>query len=342
VFPSDTRGYQGLEVRGNLGLRYTLAIVLLSFGSAVAQVLRLPTGTDYLNTVQLDRHIGVLEATAGDPWVYRILSEYLVIPLVAASTEVTGSPGIGFFMFRVLQNSVIGVLLVWWVSRFTCSPMLGFAGFALFTYAQMNAVYDSDASLNTYSEVIALLATALLVAHNHPALALLAMVIGVANRETTLVAAGIMALFLPGRPLRRFVWAAASLLTGVATVILIRLVVGKRDVIEPYGVSLGFEMFNYNLRWDTLREVLLTFWPLLVFAVLGWSLAAWSLRWGAILILLPVFSILMFAAIVAETRLLLPTTAVILVPLAALGIQSTDSLKATIVKRSSVDPLQNE
>jgi hypothetical protein len=292
------------------------AISVLATGSAVVQILRFFGGPDYVRTEQLRRHEAVLSGLAGDPWAYRWLSELLVVPLLEISQLASGDVLWGFLTFRILQNFVIGSLLWLWLRRLGIAASARWIGLALFFYASMNAVFDSDLSLNTYADVAFILATALLVSSGNPFLASLLLVVAVHNRETVLIGALLMLVFLPGSLKRRILWTLLALVSALASYLLARRFIGERELIRPYDIEPGLEVAVFNLRLESAQELTITFLPIVLLALAGWRKASKKLRLAVGVILVPWIVIHFFGSLVAESRLFLAMAAAVLIPIA--------------------------
>jgi hypothetical protein len=84
--------------------------ILFSLFTVFSQVTEL--SLRYLETSQVHRHARVIEGHGGDPYQYRVLSEYLVEGAIQAlrSLGFSNATTIAFILFRVLQNTFIFVL----------------------------------------------------------------------------------------------------------------------------------------------------------------------------------------------------------------------------------------
>jgi hypothetical protein len=140
-----------------------LFFFLLSLIAVSAQEQKL--GVSYIETVQLQRHVDVLRDVAPNPWNYRLLSEWAVGPHLTISTRLhlPHSIAIAFLVFRVMQNLLILGVAWAYYREFQMSEWHALAGLVILTGCFANATYNSDLSLNTYTDVLIYLIGALLV-----------------------------------------------------------------------------------------------------------------------------------------------------------------------------------
>lgn len=269
---------------------------------------------EYLGETQLERHEAVINGAAGDPWQYRVLSEYLV-RLVIVVFGMLGLPNYeswAFVMFRWAQCLVVCLLAHRWYVRLGYTYGTSMIGIGLAGFVFSAATFDSDLSFNTYMDLIFSLLVLLLVIEGRHVGWLVALVpFAVLNRETALLIP-IAAVVVGGRR----VWRAAlvALILGLIAYGSIRWFLGERPLITAYGSSPGLEILRFNVRLETIRQLSVTCGLLAVLAVVGWRWAGQIER--RLLIQFGSLWFVVHAAvgILAETRLLLVPIVVALIP----------------------------
>jgi hypothetical protein len=239
---------------------------------------------NYFLGPQLTRHQAVLERTSPSPWVYRQLSEWAVSPFVHVSELLTNSPTIGFLSFRLFLQLVIFVglreLAINLKSNWLVSWMI-------MSILMSTATFDSDLSFNTYTEI----AFAVLIVNinffgrvhhrRKRAVLLLLSILAVLNRETILILlAAILAVDLfsiapkyPKYKSSAFIKTLISrfdlLFVGIGTFLLVRLLIGSRPPMVPYGIHFGFETLSYNLRLESIDKPMVFWIIFIVFILVG-------------------------------------------------------------------------
>ncbi len=234
---------------------------------------------NYFNEVQLARHVAVLQHTADAPWVYRQLSEWILVPFIDLSELLTQSPTIGFLSFRFVLTFVILMSL-----RVLCSSLKSnwLVSSVVVSILMSTATFDSDLSFNTYAEIAfaVLLVNTYFFAqtgHGYKKILLFSLVFfGVLNRETLLlvllaVIGAEVFQIMPGSRQDGLITATKALfrrvdllVAGIATYLSNRLLVGDRPPMIPYGVHFGHETLLSNLRLESLDKPMV-FW--IIFAV---------------------------------------------------------------------------
>ncbi|MFN8411615.1 MAG: hypothetical protein U0Z26_04435 [Anaerolineales bacterium] len=267
----------------------------------------------------LPRHQNVLMGTAGNPWQYRILSEWLVegIVLVFGGLRIPNHQISAFFFLRLLQNLTIYLLFYRYLERLKVSTLFRFLGALFLTGVLLNIFFQSDLSLNTYFDLIFYLSVCLLVQSSSYQWLPLVLFFASLNRETSILALGFVAYsWLAQRG-----WKKANLpyLIGLGPAwalpfISVRLIYPHIALIKPYGYSPGLDLFFYNLRLESfiLLGFALGFGPLL-------SLLSYS-KWPPMLktlfyIIVPAWIVVhSFGSVISETRLFLVPQALVFLP----------------------------
>jgi hypothetical protein len=295
-------------------------------------------GRDPKQFIEVDlreRHDAILDRTQGDPWRYRLLSEWgAEASLQAAKAVGFSQPAVvGFLGFRVLQNLVI-FGLAWLLFR-----RLGFGwyesllGLGLLAWGFTQALFHQAMSFNTYGDIAFYLAAAVLILNRRGWWWIVPLtVLAAVNRETSgLIPVMLMAMAWPlgwrtdeGRRALRI--GAIALAAFGATYGIIRLAVGPSFFIEPNNQSPGLELLDYNLTrgitWDFVFQTV-NILPLL--ALVAWRSWPAELKAFGVAIVPAWVGIHLFTSVLAESRLVLVPLAVVFIPgvLAGLGAYGT-------------------
>lgn len=172
---------------------YIVAIILLS-GYALASHYFEMGYENIVDTMQYARHQRLL---AGDspffnPWQYRILAPYAteaiaqIVSILGLSTPQTYF--IAFMGVRFAEHLLIFGLAFLFYRKFTPNPFLILFSFIILSYAMSRAVFDSDLSISTYSDVIFFLLAAVFLWYNRPLWWFIPLCILAAfNRETAIL-----------------------------------------------------------------------------------------------------------------------------------------------------------
>jgi hypothetical protein len=145
---------------------------------------RPPAG--WVQIEQLDNHRQVLDGTVGDPWRYRLLSEWLTEGAIDALRALgVGRPVlVGFLGVRVVQNAAI-FLLAWILyRRLGLGRRRAALGLALLAWGTTQSLYEANLAFNTYSDVGFYLAAAVLLLYGAWAWIVPLTALAALNRET--------------------------------------------------------------------------------------------------------------------------------------------------------------
>ncbi|MBC8332987.1 MAG: hypothetical protein H8E28_13485 [Anaerolineae bacterium] len=287
-------------------------------------------GLDWLiEGTQYQRHQAVLTGVAGNPWQYRVFSDYLVELMISVlrKLDVTQPEVIGFISLRFAQ----GVLIFWVAAAYYRALGLNrytvILGVALLASAFPPAYYDSDLQFNTYFDILFYLLAGLSLLKKKPGWIIPIIILAAFNRETS----GLIPIMLVGdlvyqRQLKEIskkdvsIAVIAGLLYGLIFFGL-RKIFGPQELLIPYEQHPGPELFNFNVQrsvtWVQLFNTLGILPFLALFSFKKWPRALQSFS----LVIIPVWiPIHFFYSVLAETRLLLVPFALIFVPGALLGI----------------------
>ncbi len=277
----------------------------------------------------IHRHDAVLRGTAGDPWQYRILSEYLAEGFLSAarSLRLADPVIVGFFSFRVLQNVCIFVLSAFYYKRLGLNVPAVLVGISVMAWGMGHCFYDSDLQFNTYGDVIFYLMAALLLLRGRDGAIVLVAALAALNRETSLlipfmvIAARVKFRPRLEMPRRSSVIAGLAGLSAMAVFVGLRSHYGQQTPVTAYGHVPGWDMLQYNAgRLVTWLQVLATvgFIPFMAIAFIRqWPPFLVRCFWCIVPLWLGVH---LFTGVIAETRLLLVPHVLVFIPGALLGV----------------------
>jgi hypothetical protein len=271
----------------------------------------------------------ILRGEGGDPWQFRVASEWLAKESERAAKAVGfGDPAtFGLLGFRVLQNVVIFALAWLLYRRFGLTRAAAALGLALLAYAMTRSGYHAGLTFDTYGDLAVYLAAGVLILDRRYAWIVPLTIVGAINRETC----GLVPLMLAATGLRlgrRTPEGRRALLLGLAalaafavTVAAVRVVVGPGHLIIPYGKHHGFELFGYNVgrgvTWQNIFETVTIVPMIALYRVREWPPALRTFALAVVPIWLVVH---LFGAVLAETRLLLVPYALVAIPGALIGL----------------------
>lgn len=278
-------------------------------------------GYDYLVNNQLDRHMRVMNGTAGNPWQYRILSENLLEGVIRVFTGAGISDPLyrAMVAVRVLQNLLIFTLALLFYRNLGLKIPHILVGFSLISFALTNSFFDSDLQFNTYMDVIFYLGAVLLIQYRKYWFFVPLVMLAALNRETSglipfLLLFGFLRIETENR--KKVLGAFfSSAFAYLAIFLILRWIYYPQETIVAYGVHLGAEMYHYNLGRPVTRInifLMMNILPLLALA--GYH------RWPLLLrysfwVIVPVWVVVhLFGAIMAETRLFLVPLVLVIIP----------------------------
>ena len=310
-------------------------VVLLALATVYVQYRGLlvdSAGRDPQQFIEVDlreRHDAIIDRVQGDPWRYRLLSEWGAEGALQAADAVGFSKPavVGFLGFRVLQNLAIFALAWLFFRRLGLGWYESLFGLGLLAWGFTQALLHQAMAFNTYGDVAFYLAAALLILQRRYWWVVPLTVLAAINRETSgLIPLMLMAMAWQlgrrsdeGRRVLRI--GAVALVAFAATYGIVRLAVGPAFFIKGNGQDPGLEMLDYNVTrgqtWDLVFQTLNVL-PLL--ALIAWRRWSPALKAFGVAIVPAWFVIHAFTAVLAESRLLLVPLAVVFVPGALFGL----------------------
>ncbi len=286
-------------------------------------------GLAWYEKVQWERTCQVMHGEQGTPWQYRLFTDSIVYGTVR-TFETLGIPrpiGTAFVLIRLLQNTLMGCLVVAFYRRLGIPALASLLGLGLLTWGMAHGLYDTDMTFNTYTDMSLFLIAGIIIFDKKFQWLLPLMLIASLNRETS-GCIPFMFLFSQWRPgerpsISRKTWFlfAAALLLWFSIVGGLRLVYGVRPYIVPTaGKSPILPLLWFNLTWWRTWVFLLATLGIIPFLGLA-SWKAWpdQLRrywWAVVPVWFPAHFCLAHAP---ETRLFLVPQVLIFLPAALIG-----------------------
>lgn len=319
---------------GKRAVFVTVAAVSILFSLVTVYWQARTLGLPYLEEwLQIERHNAVLQGTAGNPWQYRVLAEYVAEGFIQIfkGLNFPHAVAVAFIVFRLLQNLLIFFTAFYYNRRLGLSTAQSLMGLCILTWSMTNALYNSDLSFNTYFDILFFLLAGLAILYEKPLWIIPLSVLAAFNRETSvliplmLLAAQFRAA--PGKTKNLSIATAIfSLVLYLAIFLGLRSYFGPQQLIlANNGLAPGFGLLVYNfirpITWETLILTLGILPFLAVFSYSRWPRGLKVFFW----VVVPVwFLIHPFMSIMAESRLFLVPQALVFIP-GALILISTGS-----------------
>ena len=293
-------------------------------------------GRSEIVTTQVLRHRDVMDGTAFDPWVYRVLSELGVEALYDGlkTVGIHRAHEFAFVAFRFAQNVVIFLLSALYFRRLGLTRPATAFGLGLLAWGLSSSYANSDLRFDTWSDVIFLLVAALILLEGDHAFPWLIPLTALAatNRETS----GMIPLLLAAVALheglrtaagrRTAGIAATSFAVWLAIYLGLRGAIGDRPVFLPPGWDLLHRNVTDSRTWVNLFHTVGILPFVCVYAWRWWSA---PLRLIAIAVV-PVWVVVHFVAGLAlETRLFAVPFVLVFVPGALVAVSRLEPRAST-------------
>ena len=306
-----------------------LLVASLILAAAVTYTQVSSLGIHFLRVQQEKVHVQMMQGVAGNPWQYRILADALMDPFLKLAKN-AGWPqpeSLTFIAFRFLQCLLIFTLAGVYYRRLGLLLYESLIGLSILAWSMSLSLYNSDLSFNVFFDIAFYLLAATLILNKAYWWTVLLMVPAALNRETCVLIP--FAVFFAARTTetderqRRWGYIAAGtgLLLFAVISIGLRIYYAPQQFLTADGLYPGLGLFVLNLSRGTTWEQLaitLSIIPLLaLFAYRAWPASLKVFFW----VIVPAWlAIHLFAALVAETRLLLVPQAVVFIPGALFGL----------------------
>lgn len=303
-------------------------VVILSVAVVYGQVE--DVGFRFVNVQQIKFHQEMLDGVAGNPWQYRILFDFLFVPFrsIFWRLELSNPDATAFITFRFLQALLIFACAGIYYKKLGINTSLNFIGLSILAWGMSNSLYDSELSFNTFFDIAFFLIAAILILDQKFAYIIPLTIFASLNRETSilipilLVTSAIFGVQDASRRKKSLVLSGIALVIFLIVFFALRLYYGEQPLITAGGNYPGLDTLSFNLfRWVTWGQVFLTLGIIPILAVLSYKFYPQDLRiffWTIVPAWLIVHA---FAAILAETRILLVPQALVFIPAACLGAQ---------------------
>jgi hypothetical protein len=307
--------------------------LLLTFGFALLlSVFTTWIQVDKLNVahlelgIQINRHQAILGGYSGDPWQYRLLSEYAaewsIITLRALG--LAHPVAWGFILLRIVQNVLIFGLMSAYYHKLGLNTYTALVGWLLLAWAMTYSNYNADLSFNTYTGIIFYLLAALAIMGRKYLWTLPITLLAALDRETNalipFMLLGYALISAPSRKLdkRALTIFALSLLAFFAVFFGLRLWFAPRPQLIPPGLDLLANNLADPITW---MQLLATFTIVPLLAILSFQAWPRTLKLFFWLIIPIWLAVHLYSSILAETRLLLVPFVLVIIPGALFGLE---------------------
>jgi len=316
------------SIHGNVFL-FTLIVVaiLLSVSTTYAQVNDVTFR--FVKVQQEKVHTQMMNGVAGNPWQYRILSDWLISYLIRFmnSMGIPNPSASAFIAFRFMQCMLIFLFGGLYYRKLGLSLYANLIGLSILAWGMSHSLYNSDLSFNSFFDLAFYLAAAILIMDRKMIWIPLLMIPAAFNRETSILIPFMTIAFSLfhddhadiNKP--ALIYAITGFLLFLVIAVGLRLFYGEQQFLTADGYSPGIGLVILNLsRWATWEQLLITLGliPFLaLFAYPSWIRPLNIFFW----VVVPVwFAVHFFAALVAESRLLLVPQALVFIPGMLLGL----------------------
>jgi hypothetical protein len=307
-----------------------LCLVLLTYVTVQDQVIVM--GPGYLEGGQLEHHKQVLAGTAGDPWQYRVFSEYLAEGLIrlAGLLGAAHPATIVFVALRVAQNLAIFVAAWLYFRRLGLPELAACLGVGCLAGGMMQGYYNSDLQLSTYFDLLYYLLAGLIILSGRRLWLIVPLtVLAAFTRETgglipvMLAAVGLTWDVSQRRP--------ALIIAGVSLCLFGAVVLGLRQAYPPQSLllrtvgytpgSIDTLVFNLTraITYVKVVGVMGVFPVIALYAYRTWPGVLRAFFWGVVPVWVTVHLLTMIAA---EARSFLVPQALVFIPGALRAIRS--------------------
>ena len=321
--PRPARSFQNR----NFWVILIVAAALFSVGTAYAQVNDLTLR--FIRIQQEKVHVQMMEGIAGNPWQYRILADWLIDRVIKLLGEMgVSSPRVSVFIaFRFAQCLLIFLAAGIYYRKLGLPLFANLLGLSILMWSMSLSLYNSDLAFNNFFDIVFYLIAAILIMDLKFIWIPPLMLVAALNRETSVLIPFMLlgqAYFHEDktRLLRpATIYSILSLLAFGGIFMALRLYYEEQQFLTADGYYPGFGLLVLNLTrivtWEQLMITLGVVPILAIFAYRAWPRILKTCFW----IVVPAWIILhFFAALVAETRLLLVPQALVFIPGALLGI----------------------
>jgi hypothetical protein len=273
-------------------------------------------------------HQEMLEGVAGNPWQYRILADWMIDPVINlfVARDVLNPKPSAFIVFRFLQCLLIFLAAGVYYRKLGLSLVANLLGLSMLAWGMSHSLYNSDLSYNVFFDIAFYLIAAVLIMDGRFVWIPLLMIPAALNRETSLLIPFMLLSFAYFSDKSVKSMRSVIILTTVSMTVFLLVFVGLRNyygeqpflTADGYYPGIGLLVLNIS-RIVTWEQLLITLGIIPFLAIFSYH--AWHRTLKIFFWVVPVWLVVhFFAALVAETRLLLVPQALIFIPGALFGI----------------------
>ena len=301
--------------------------ILLSIATTYAQVDDVTFR--FIRIQQEKVHQEMLRGVAGNPWQYRILADWMIDPLMNlfVTRDILNPKPSAFIFFRFLQCLLIFIGAGVYYRKLGLSLVANLLGLSMLAWGMSHCLYNSDLSYNVFFDIAFYLIAAVLIMDGRFVWIPLLLIPAALNRETSLLIPFMLLSFVyfgdkSAKSMRSVViFSAVSLIVFLLIFVGLRNYYGEQPFLTADGYYPGIGLLVLNLSrivtWEQLLITLGIIPFLAIFCYRNWHRTLQIFFW----VVVPVWLVVhFFAALVAETRLLLVPQALIFIPGALFGI----------------------
>lgn len=320
-----------------------LVALALALGAFTTSQYVQPLSLDYIeHGGQWQRHVAVMTGHGGDPWQYRVLAPYLIEMVMSWCRRfgVEHPVMMSFIGFRVFQDSSVLLLAYAYYRRLGLPVGPALLGLGVLAWSMSYSHYNSDLQFSTFFDVMFYLLAGWCLLADKLTWIIPLTLFAALNRETSALIPMLVlttsVFAMEDRAWRR-VWPLAATATAVYVAVFIglRASYGPQDLLLPSGHHFGLDMLQYNLaRSVTWSELLVTLGVVPLAALLNYRAWPQILRvtfWTIVPVWLLVH---LFAAVLAEARLMLVPQALVFIPGALAGLNAVSMTDRTRSSRT--------
>ena len=298
-----------------------ISAILLSIATTYAQVNDVTE--HFIKNQQEKVHLQMLAGVAGNPWQYRILSDWMVEYLLRLFFEINvNAPKLAaYIVFRFLQCLLIFVCAGVYYKKLGLSLYVNLTGLSILAWSMSHSLYNSDLSMNVFFDVAFYLVAGIVILERKYFWIPLLMVPAAFNRETSVLIPLMLVAFVYFTDEKvksikpAILYAVLGMVIFFVIFLGLRIHYGEQKFLTADGYRPGIGLLVLNLsRWVTWEQIFITLSlvPILaVFAFTNWAHPLKIFFWTVVPIW---FGVHFVAALVAESRLLLVPQALVFIP----------------------------
>jgi hypothetical protein len=308
-------------------IAWLVSSILLSVATTYAQVDDVTLR--FLNVHQYNVHQQMMDGVAGNPWQYRILADWMLNPVIKlfAAVDIPIPRGGVFIIFRFLQCLLIFLSAGVYYRKLGLPLFANLFGLSVLAWGMSHSLYNSDFSFNNFFDIAFYLLAAILIMDRAFVWIPLLIIPAAFNRETSALIPLMLISYAyfddkkSNNIKQAIVFTLVSLAIFTAIFVGLRIHYGEQQFLTADGYYPGIGLLVLNIsRFVTWEQILITLSiiPFLaVFSYRAWPRSLKIFFW----VVVPMwFGVHFFAALVAETRLLLVPLALVFIPGALFGI----------------------